>query len=80
MKNRTYTYTYLEDDQRYPCARVTRLDNGLAKYENLISLFEEIIPEDEAFAKAREKAELLNCDELHLNTVYRLFQQSPITG
>tara|TARA_R100001230_G_C5482662_1_gene33237 strand:+ start:256 stop:447 length:192 start_codon:yes stop_codon:yes gene_type:complete len=60
MKNKTYTFTYFENGLRYPCATVTKLDNGLARYENLIALVEEIIPVDEAFAKAREKASLLN--------------------
>jgi len=57
---KTYTYTYFEAGRRYPCAKVTRLDNGLARYENLIALVEEVLPADEAFAKAREKAALLN--------------------
>lgn len=58
--SKTYTYTYFEDGRRYPCAAVTKLANGLARYENLIALVEEVLPADEAFAKAREKAALLN--------------------
>lgn len=60
MKNKTYTYTCFEDGRRYPCATVTVLEGGMARYENLIALVEEILPVDEAFAKAREKAALLN--------------------
>ncbi len=58
--NKTYTYTYLEHGRRYPCATVTVLEHGMARYENLIALVEEVLPTDEAFAKAREKASLLN--------------------
>ena len=60
MKNKTYTYTYFEGGRRYPCAAVTVLEGGKARYENLIALVEEILPVDQAFAKAREKAALLN--------------------
>ena len=60
MSSKAYTFTYPEAGRRYPCATVTLLGNGLARYENLIALVEEVIPVDEAFAKAREKAALLN--------------------
>ena len=58
--SKTYTYTYFEGGRRYPCAAVTVLEDGLARYENLIALVEEVLPANEAFAKAREKAALLN--------------------
>ena len=58
--SKTYTYTFIEHGTRYPCATVTKLENGLARYENLIALVEEVLPADQAFAKAREKAALLN--------------------
>ena len=54
VKSKTYTYTYSEHGRRYPCATVTVLEDGLARYENLIALVEEILPADQAFAKARE--------------------------
>jgi hypothetical protein len=59
MENKTYTFTCWEDGQRYPCATVTPLGNGLAIYGR-VGLYEETIPVDEAFAKARETAALLN--------------------
>ena len=59
MKSKTYTFTCWEDGLRLPCVAVTPLGNGLAIYER-VGLFEETIPVDEAFAKAREKAALLN--------------------
>jgi len=58
--NKTYTYTYFENGFRFPCATVTTLPNGMARYENLIALVEEILPADEAFAKAKDKAAKLN--------------------
>ncbi len=60
IEHKTYTFTYIEHGRRYPCAAVTVLEHGQARYENLIALVEEILPADQAFAKAREKAALLN--------------------
>ncbi len=58
--NKRYVFTFYEDGRRYPCAAVTKLGNGLACYENLIALVDEVLPVNEAFAKAREKAAKLN--------------------
>lgn len=60
--NKRYVFTYYErqDGRRMPCAAVTKLGNGLACYENLIALVDEVLPVNEAFAKAREKAAKLN--------------------
>jgi|TARA_R100000084_G_scaffold94510_1_gene48267 hypothetical protein len=60
VENKTYIFTYFEHGKRFPCAAVTKLKDGLARYENFIALVEEVLPVDEAFAKAREKAAMLN--------------------
>ena len=57
---KTYTFNFKENSQTFPCASVTPLGDGTAKYEDFIALVVKVLPVDEAFSKARDKKSKLS--------------------